>query len=333
MIIYDGSYSRHLDFKSKVKILLLLKYFFPPAVEQGDLFHVYRFTQFFDRIYITTMPESNNKENEYNGLSATLRKQVITLLANQLTGARESSMVQQVLQDEQLLHRYMRRHRGHVEPTARFIVEALKWRAANQLWMDQELNELPLSHFPSDILFYCGPDRVGHLLFVIRVSRCPTRKQLSRSIQNRVLMMYLDWIDRIAAEQNRNWSLVLDCSDCSVSNIDYDLGYFLLTAVTKVLPPGQKFCYVLNVSWFLNALKTIFMGLVGARAQRFMRFVDTKELLNEIGPDNLPKSMGGNGCLADNPIFQMSPKSVQQSMKESKIKRETIKHTECITSI
>lgn len=91
---------------------------------------------------------------------------------------------------------------------------------------------------------------------------------------------------------HKGFIFVLDCSECSLSNLNMDMLKFIITSIRVRYPLGLQYFIIYNLPWILKSIWKLVKGWLG-EYQKLVFFANGQEILNYVDTDQLPKYMGG----------------------------------------
>ena len=90
----------------------------------------------------------------------------------------------------------------------------------------------------------------------------------------------------------KGFVFVLDCTDCTLSNLSMDMLKFVITSVRVRYPLGLQYFIIYNMPWILKGIWKLVKGWL-VEYKNLVFFANGLEILNYADIDQLPKYMGG----------------------------------------
>ncbi|XP_053209254.1 motile sperm domain-containing protein 2-like [Panonychus citri] len=207
----------------------------------------------------------------------------------------DQGLLSQLMIDDNLLCRYMKRRRGHIEPSVQFIIGALEWR--HSLGLDKCSEEtFPVELFSSGGLFILGHDNTGNTVLHIRVSHFYKIPELIGLVKQFVMfhMYKADEMGSRSFPLTGGWVLVFDCSNASLAQGDPEMLAFINSSLKNYFPAGQKYILIINLNWVLRAIKTLAFTWYPSAVKNRIKFISIKQVTDYIPLNELPDYLGGS---------------------------------------
>jgi len=107
-------------------------------------------------------------------------------------------------------------------------------------------------------------------------------------------MFFIAVIESVDKQVGHNgYALVIDCSECGISNVSTDLLKFIIATLKTHYPLGIQYCLVYNLPWILRSIWFLVKNWL-AEYQKYVSFANGDEIKNIVDLDSLPKYLGGN---------------------------------------
>lgn len=196
--------------------------------------------------------------------------------------------LQRVMEDDDYCRNIVCQMRLNMPSAHKFVAEMLTWRRA------MGLKELREEHLPKAVLERCivypyGKDKSGCQVLVLR------NKNYSKGLADpdSVKRVFLYFIEKLFNERKvPKITLLMDCTDTGVSNIDIDLLQFVVDVFISKYPIALGNALIYNMPWLLNALLKMIKGWLPFGVER-LKTVNKKDIQQYIDAKYLPVRMGG----------------------------------------
>ncbi|XP_074598317.1 motile sperm domain-containing protein 2-like [Brevipalpus obovatus] len=196
----------------------------------------------------------------------------------------DSRLYEDLMVNDNLCQRYLRRRRGKVELAASLLDSALRWH--KEMGITEATDQsFPREFYLANAIYINGEDDQGNILLVIRVSNVFNSPGISPLLKKFIAYQLLK-ADRLSAAKGSDygWVEVLDCSEAGVANADVDLLGFINGSLKNYFPAGQKYVLVVDLNWLLTAIKTVAFGWLPASVRRRVKFCTRKNISFYIPP-------------------------------------------------
>ncbi|KAF8764047.1 motile sperm domain-containing protein 2-like [Argiope bruennichi] len=197
--------------------------------------------------------------------------------------------IERVKDNDWFIGRYLLHMEKDVEKAFNMLTESLKYRKEYEINTLRK-KDLPKEYFDARAIFIYNKDKRDHPVVVVR---CKThvKKEETRRQQ---LQYMLYWIEK--AVRSADWgavSVLFDCTDSGVGNVDLDMMRHLFETFKKYYPWCLSYFMVYNMPWYLSAVWRIIKQWIPQRHVSKITFVDANGLRDFIPEDQLPVCMGG----------------------------------------
>ena len=112
-------------------------------------------------------------------------------------------------------------------------------------------------------------------------------------------------------------TLISDCTDAGISNIDMDLVFFMISLLKNYYPIILKSILVCQLPWTLNYVMKFVYSFVPEDFKQLIHIINKKELNNYIDPNQLPNFLDGT-C-------ELSYKAAPQGVSSAHVLAEQLK--------
>ncbi|GFY60749.1 motile sperm domain-containing protein 2 [Trichonephila inaurata madagascariensis] len=197
--------------------------------------------------------------------------------------------IQRVKENDWFIGRYLLHNEKDLDKAYHMLTESLKFRK------EMEVNtitkkDLPKEYFDVRAVIMYNKDKRDHPIVAIR-GKTHIKKEETRRYQQQY-MLY--WIEK--ACRASDWgavSILFDCTDAGISNVDLDMMRSLSDTFKKYYPWGLGFFLVYNMPWYLSAVWRIIKKWIPQKHESIINFVDSKSIRDFMEEDQLPACMGG----------------------------------------
>ncbi|XP_049518505.1 motile sperm domain-containing protein 2 isoform X2 [Dermacentor silvarum] len=161
-----------------------------------------------------------------------------------------------------------------------------------QQWPERhELREeiLPRAVLEQCIVYPHGKDMAGCHVLVLR-SKNYIKGLADRDSVKRIFIFFIEQLFKECGA--KKITVLIDCSDIGVSNIDVDLLKFVVDVFISRYPIGLGNALIYNMPWLLNAILRMIKSLLPYGAER-LKTVNKDDIQQYIDAKHLPVRMGG----------------------------------------
>ncbi|KAG8186334.1 hypothetical protein JTE90_005866 [Oedothorax gibbosus] len=234
------------------------------------------------------MPMFKNKWFLEDELVQELRNKFLDDLPTEKQNYHEDD-IKRVKENDFFVARYILHNEKDIEKSYNMLTESLKYRK------EMEVNtlrkkDLPKEYFDNRAVILCNKDNRDHPIVAIRCKTHVNNKDTRR--QQQQYMLY--WVER--GLRQSDWgavTILFDCTDSGVSNVDLDMMRFIFSTFNKYVPWGLGYFFVYNMPWYLSALWKVIKQWVPQRHLEKIKFVDCNSILEFVDVDQLPICLGG----------------------------------------
>lgn len=196
--------------------------------------------------------------------------------------------LQRVMEDDDYCRNIVGQVRLNMTSAHKFVADMLAWRRAMKL---HDLREEILSKAVLErcIVYPYGKDKSGCHVLVLR------NKNYIKGLEDpdRVKQVFLFFVEKLFNECHaKKITILMDCTDIGVSNIDIDLLKFVVDVFDKKYPIGLGNALIYNMPWLLNAILRMIKSLLTFGADR-LKTVNKQDIQQYIDAKYLPVRMGG----------------------------------------
>lgn len=169
------------------------------------------------------------------------------------------------------------------------VIKALQWRKENQV------NEIKSSTLNPALkekgsLFVHNRDKDGKKMLVFAV------KKHVKGVEDRkdLKQFFLYFLEKVDREDNGDMlTLVFDCADCSLKNMDMDLIQYMINVFKEYYPWNLNYILVFEMPWVLNAAWKIIKTWLPSGAVKKIKFLNKTNIREYVNEDQLLPSWGG----------------------------------------
>ncbi|XP_076313097.1 motile sperm domain-containing protein 2-like isoform X2 [Tachypleus tridentatus] len=216
--------------------------------------------------------------------------------------------VERLKQDNWYCARFIKHQKEDIEDSLNMIRDTLKWRKEMGI-NDLGKENLPAEYFTIGATFPYSCDKAGCRILVMRVKL--HKKNSSTLLEQKKFVAY--WVEKLDRETNGGKiSLLMDCADSGLSNMDMDLIMYIITLFKYYFPFALGYIYVYEMPWLFNACWKIVKSMLPAEATRRFKFINNSSIKDYIALDQLPVHLGGS-CTLDYAIIQSNGKQSELS--------------------
>lgn len=197
--------------------------------------------------------------------------------------------VQRIRENDDLCRRYVRHKELDIPAALTWAKNSLRWRKQSGI-NDAREEDFPLEFFSAGTLVPYNTDKFGSHVLTLRVKN--HRKDSSMVDEMRKYFAF--FMDKILFENDAlRVTVVFDCTDAGVSNVDMELVKFVVTVFKELYPWALGYIIVHNMPWILNAVWKIVKAMLPSEGLQRVIFTSKESLMQYVDKRNLPKYMGG----------------------------------------
>ena len=184
------------------------------------------------------------------------------------------------------------------EDVIKQIDTIFKWRKSN---INKEFTDtsFPLETYKSGFASYLGTDQGNKVVFLLKYNKWYTGSSKFTQLYKQFLLYLLE--KYVTVDPKNELILICDGSDISISNIDMDLFFFIVTSAAKYYPDIKLSLIGTNLPTFLdNPIKVVLSaaGKIGATAKT----IAPKEIHKYVDSALLPPSLLGTNTMQLNTV-------------------------------
>lgn len=179
--------------------------------------------------------------------------------------------------------------RSDMELAYKVATYSLRWRRYVKI---QEITEtsIPKEYFEQHAIYPYNKDKLGCHVLVLRCKNYS--KGLGDVLQ--VKQVFLFFLEKLYNEMGaKKVTMVFDCSDATLGNLDIDFTKFIFNVFLKRYPMGLGYVLVYDMPWLFNAAWKVIRAWMMPEATERVKMVNKSEIKDYIDPKYLPERMGG----------------------------------------
>lgn len=186
-----------------------------------------------------------------------------------------------------------------VEKVSETIIDCLKWRKEFGV-NDFKDEDFPIEFYTSGIVLL-GEDSDETIVVYIRAGKYKKisanwtpifLKFMVHESEKTLRQLFGDPMNPRNPPGNKP-AIILDCTGVGMAQVDMTLLLGMLPIFTKYFPQSFSYIWIYELHWLCKPVLNIAMKLIPARHARKLKIMDKKSALNEMGPEGIPKFMGG----------------------------------------
>ena len=215
--------------------------------------------------------------------------------------------VERVFDSDWEVHRYLLAADGDFKAGMTRLINSMKWRKQMAVW-DMSENSFPQEFYQ---MLRLGRARDGSIIVFSRAQFYIPLNEW-RELFKKFFIFVMEWLDR--QNTGNGITIVIDCRDSGLSNVDFDFIWFLKPIQSKYYPFLLKCHLSCDIPWILNSVSQLVLSLMPEKTRKLMYFVKRSQLTEFATEDNIPMYLGGTG----NQVWQWVPTNcltVQQVAK------------------
>lgn len=196
--------------------------------------------------------------------------------------------LQRVMEDDDYCRMIITQMDADMPGAHKYLPPMLRWRRA---WRLHDLTEesLPRKVFERGIIYPQGKDKAGCHILVLR------NKNFCKGFTEPETMkkVFVFFAEKLYNECGaKKITILIDCTDCGLSNVDVDLIKFMVDLFITKYPIGIGHALIYNMPWLLNAVLKLIKSIMPHGTERLVT-VKKDEILNYVDAKYLPERMGG----------------------------------------
>ena len=179
------------------------------------------------------------------------------------------------------------------------IIDCLKWRKEFGV-NDFKDEDFPIEFYESGILVM-GQDSDRTIVVYIRGGKY---KKISNGWTPIFLKFMVHEAEKVIRQlfgdpmnprnpPGNKPGIVVDCTGVGMAQVDMTLLLGMLPIFTKYFPQSFSYIWVHELPWICKPVLKLALQVMPSRHARKLRTIDKKGALNEMGPEGIPKFMGG----------------------------------------
>ena len=193
-----------------------------------------------------------------------------------------------VFENDWEVHRYLLAADGDPKAGLKRLIDSMKWRKQLAVW-DMCETDFPKEFFQ---LIRLGRARDGSTLVISRAQYYIPLNEW-RDLFKKFFVYIMEWLDR--HNSGKGITVLVDCRDSGLSNVDFDFILFLKPIQSKYFPFLLRNQLNCDIPWILSSVSQFILSLLPEKTRKLMTFVRRSQLTDYISEDNIPKYQGGNG--------------------------------------
>ncbi|CAN8029683.1 unnamed protein product [Ixodes persulcatus] len=149
---------------------------------------------------------------------------------------------------------------------------------------------IPKAFFEQKAIYPYNKDKLGCYVLVLQNKNYT--KNMADAIQ--VKQVFLYFLEKLYNEHGaKKVTMLLDCTDAGLSNLDIDFTKFIFNVFLKRYPMGLGYVIVYDMPWLFNAAWKVIRGWMMPEAAERVKMVNKSQITDFIDPKDLPVRMGG----------------------------------------
>lgn len=233
---------------------------------------------------VSTM-ERSMPDYDYTHLVKELRKLIIADIEENPDKYNPKD-VKKVYNDDWFISRYLLRMKLDVKSSHQMLKKALEFRNSPTI----SLTEFPAEFYQIGAIFSYEPDRKGNIPVYMRI-RVHQKIPLVQRFLKSFLFNVIEEADKKAG--GKGIVLVFDLQGASLSNVDMDLLFFVITTLVNYFPKGLSYMLVHELPWFLRSCWVIAKQWLSEDHKDLVKFSDSQTIYEYFIQENLPDFIGG----------------------------------------
>ncbi|XP_054710757.1 motile sperm domain-containing protein 2-like [Uloborus diversus] len=206
--------------------------------------------------------------------------------------------VKRVRENDWYIVRYILHQEFDIEQAYKMLVDSLKFRKEYEVNTIRK-KDLPIEYFNVRAVILYNKDHRDHPLVVVR-GKTHIKREDTKMLQKQY---WLYWVEK--GVRASNWgavSILFDCTDAGISNMDLDLIRFIFDVFKKYYPWGLGYFLVYNMPWYMSTFWKIIKQWIPEKYVEKICFVDKKSIRKYVEEDQLPIVIGGTCTKMYDPI-------------------------------
>lgn len=205
--------------------------------------------------------------------------------------------VNRLEEDDLYAHKFLA-HQGYLskdvktlmERSVKMVLENFKWRKEFGV-QDIKREDLPDEFFDRKGCIVLKEDKEGREVVVIRVSQIRKTRPGEKEIGEKFLIY---WMENIYQRNDYGITIIIDCTDAGLSNVNMDLVEFANFIFRHHYPCYLGHFLVFKMPWLFEAVWNLIKRFLPQTGIERIKFVDKKSILEYIDKDKLPEYLGGS---------------------------------------
>uniref|UniRef100_A0A023G496 Putative phosphatidylinositol transfer protein pdr16 n=1 Tax=Amblyomma triste TaxID=251400 RepID=A0A023G496_AMBTT len=196
--------------------------------------------------------------------------------------------LRRVVEDDDYCRMIVCQMRMNMAGAKKFMLDMLRWRRAMNL-KDLSEETLPKAVLERGIIYPYGRDKSGSHVLVVQMKNY-VKGVVPRDSAQKIFLFFVETLfNKCGAKKV---TLLLDCSDVGVANVDVELLKFLVDVFIAKYPIGLGNALIYNMPWIFNAILKMITSILPFGAER-LKPVNKSGIQQYIDTKHLPLRMGG----------------------------------------
>lgn len=224
--------------------------------------------------------------------------------------------VEKVYKDEWFVARYLLRVKLDMKQAQQMMKKALEFRNSPAV----NIKVFPIEFYRIGALFVYEPDRKGNIPVYMRI-RMHQKIPIVQQFLKAFLFNMIEEADKQA--NGKGIVLVFDLQGASISNVDMDLLFFVITALVNYFPKGLSYMLVNELPWFLRSVWLVAKQWLSDDHKDLVKFSDSQTIYEYFKEENLPDFLGGT-CKRDYRAVSNTAITISQAAKMWNLNEEEL---------
>lgn len=197
--------------------------------------------------------------------------------------------VKKIRESDDFCRKMIAHVRGDMELAHKVAAYSLRWRKYVKI-ADIKEEGIPKAFFEQKAIYPYNKDKLGCYVLVLQNKNYT--KNMADAIQ--VKQVFLYFLEKLYNDHGaKKVTMLLDCSDAGLSNLDIDFTKFIFNVFLKRYPMGLGYVIVYDMPWLFNAAWKVIRSWMMPEASERVKMVNKTQITEFIDPKDLPVRMGG----------------------------------------
>ncbi|XP_027197298.1 motile sperm domain-containing protein 2-like [Dermatophagoides pteronyssinus] len=204
--------------------------------------------------------------------------------ANQNPKLYESEDLEQIQNNDWQVQRFLLECKQDIEHSYESLRNAMKWRREEGIYQCSPA-DFPAEYYQSGYIFRHGRDKNGAIVLYFRANIHRKTNEWNSRLK-KFFIYQVEQIDRNC--DGKGVTLVIDCSNIGVSNVDMDMLKFIVTSFSKYYPKLFDAIIIHQLPFLLQYIFKLVQTWLPEDDRKFFHMTNNKTITDYIDKNQLP---------------------------------------------